>query len=136
MLVGAQLTTNVEPYFNSRWNDCGECHNHPAMAYNASNANALITLDGNETEAFWDDVGNTMYVPASPLGGPGDDEHFGFIRTRISQNSTHLFIMVRVPSDDAAVNGSDVRAGVDRDMFAMIWNVDHEDMVQMNRVRR
>ncbi len=129
-MLGAQLTMNVQPYFHSRWSDCGECHNTPAMAYNASNVNAIITLDGNETEDFWSDVGNTMYAPASPLNGPGDGEHFALIRARISQNDTHLFVSVRVPSDDGKVNGSDVRAGVDRDMFAMIWNIDHDDMVQ------
>jgi len=126
LAIGAQQTMNVKPYYRSSFGDCGRCHNTPAMAYNASNADALITLDGNETEDFWGDMGNTMYIPISPLNGPGDDEHFGFVRARISQNSTHLFAIFRAPSDDARVNGSDSRSG-DRDAFALLWNVNQDN---------
>ncbi len=126
LALGAQHATNVQPYFSENFGDCGLCHNTPAMAWNASNAYNSIIVDGFDDDSVWGDTGNTMYAPVSPPNGPGLNEFFPFIKTRISQNTSHLFVVVRWVSDEGFVNGSDSRVGV-RDMFAMIWNVNQKD---------
>ncbi len=126
LIVGAQLSLNVKPYFVEHFGDCGECHNYPIMAWNASNTAATLMVDGVDNDTVWEEMHNTMYAPASPPGGPGDDEHFSFIRVKISQNSTHLFVLARWADTNGLVNGSDSRTGT-RDMFAMIWNINQDD---------
>ena len=126
LIVGAQLTMNVQPYFEEHFGDCGECHNTPAIAWNESNSAATLLVDGIDDDAVWGDMHNTMYAPASPPHGVEGDEHFQFVRVKISQNDTHLFVIARWADTNGLVDGSDSRTGT-RDMFSMIWNINQDD---------
>ena len=56
LVIGAQLTMNVQPYYSEHFGDCGECHNTPAVAWNASNADAIVVADGEDDESVWVDL--------------------------------------------------------------------------------
>ncbi|MCE7734964.1 MAG: hypothetical protein GPJ54_08815 [Candidatus Heimdallarchaeota archaeon] len=122
MVLGVQLSFNSTsfPGFHGG-SQCGICHNEPAIAWNSSLADLDLTLDGNGTEAFWDDNDDhLMYIPlGTTFGFPAGEEQF--VRFMVGQNSTHFFMYARIA--DLTINGSDTRTA-DADAFAVMFNID------------
>jgi hypothetical protein len=105
------------PGFHSS-GECSLCHNEPATAYNASYADAQITLDGLPNEEFWSESNyyNTMEMP---MGNTFGGVHI-FVMMKFAQNATHLFVYM--DWYDNTINGTTSQRFNAADGVAILWN--------------
>jgi hypothetical protein len=115
------MSVNSYPGIAGGAEDCIECHNEPATTgYETDFANVQGVIDGNFTETFWNGDLNRIYVPV------GDNEgyhEFELVQTTFAQNSTHIFVMVRIHDNDNNVKGAASPYYGVADKVALMWNI-------------
>ncbi len=121
IIVSGFAMTQISAYPGFGGNaDCSLCHNSPANAYDEQYGNMEITLDGKDTEPFWDEdstYNRRMEIPVAGMYGANEQ----MIKMIFAQNTTHLFILVSW--EDPDINGTDAPQYQSSDGFAICWNI-------------
>ncbi len=79
-----------------------------------------ITLDGRNTEPFWDEdsaYGRRMEIPIAGMYGANEQ----MVKMIFAQNTTHLFMLVSW--EDPDINGTDAPQYQPSDGFSICWNI-------------
>ena len=114
------MTVNSNPGYHSGA-QCGECHNEPATAIFDGYATSTLTLDGNGTEAYWEDyTGRRNMLPVAGNFG-ADRMMFEII---FAQNSTHLFMYMEIDTH----LGYALNNGTAWDGVSIMWGIDSDEL--------
>lgn len=117
MLAQLGMTVDSFPGFHGN-GDCSVCHNEPGTAYNSLYDTSTIILDGNNSEAFWQEYDfRRMTIPVGSRYGGAEQ----FLTMIFAQNSSHLFVLTRW--SDSTINGTDQDRYGDSDGVSIMWNI-------------
>ncbi|MHA2253403.1 MAG: hypothetical protein ACXAD7_23805 [Candidatus Kariarchaeaceae archaeon] len=129
LIASAQLSLRTTSFYGfGDYQSCNFCHNNVNIAWNASYANTRITLDGLNTEPFWNedlDIPRKSYIYVASAFEPELTSE-NIVYLQIAQNSTYIFALIRM--GDGTINGSNSLTGdTDFDGFAIIWDISMAD---------